>query len=102
MRLKEGVNPIGLKNEMLLGCFIVDGVYEGFFKYECVATSMNDSSHHETSRHYLGMATDFRIRHLPEDVDIQVAEEITRRLGKHYYVALKVDHIHVSYKPRKP
>lgn len=86
---------------MMLGGFIVDGVYN-HFGYECVATSINDSIHHETSRHYQGMAIDFRIRHLPDDLSFEISEEIKHRLGKHYYVRLESDHIHVSYKPRKP
>jgi hypothetical protein len=101
MRLKHGVNPVGLKTEMLLGGFIVDGVYRDY-SWECVATSMNDSIHHETSRHYQGMAIDFRIRHLPAGVAEDISNEIRRRLGKHYYVRLESDHIHVSYKPRNP
>lgn len=82
MRLKHSVNPIGLKTEMLLAGFIIDGVYKDF-KHECVATSINDSVHHETSRHYQGMAIDFRIRHLPTGYEFKITNE-------------------VSYKPRKP
>ena len=101
MRLKHSANPASIKPEMVLASFIVDGVYRDY-GYECVGTSLNDSDHHEISRHFQGMAEDFRTRHLPEGLDVEISEEITKRLGKHYYVALKVDHIHVAYKPRKP
>ena len=101
MRLKDGVNPIGLKTEMLLALFIIDGVYESY-TYECVITSLNDGIHHPTSRHYQGMAGDSRTRHLATGYAAKIANEIRRRLGPHYYVRLESDHIHVSYKPFKP
>ena len=101
MRLKHSVNSIGLKPEMLLAAFIIDGIYKEV-GFECVATSINDSFHVETSRHYQGMAIDFRIRHLPEDLALKIVNEIRRCLGIHYSVRLESDHIHVSYKPRKP
>jgi hypothetical protein len=101
MRLKHSVNPIGLKPEMLLALMIVNDVYKDAGG-ECIPTSINDSTHHETSRHYQGMAIDFRTRNLPMGSDIQIYNEIVTRLGKHYSARLESDHIHVSYKPRKP
>ena len=101
MRLKSGVNPIGLKPEMILGCLIVDAVYAKA-GYECVATSINDSDHAATSRHYQGMAVDFRINHLPSGYALQISNSIQDALGIQYYVLLESNHIHVSYKPRKP
>lgn len=100
-RLKQGVNPIGIKNEMILGNQIVEGVYADW-GYECVATSINDSDHDEVSRHYQGMAIDYRVRHLIEKHKQEIEDEIKRRLGRHYKVIRKPLYIHVSYKPRKP
>ncbi|MBW1812506.1 MAG: hypothetical protein JRJ39_02190 [Deltaproteobacteria bacterium] len=101
MRLKHSVNPVGLKPEMILALLVVDGVYSGSGS-DCILTSINDSFHFETSRHYQGMAIDFRIRHLPAGAAVDISNEISRRLGIHYNVRLESDHIHISYKPRKP
>jgi hypothetical protein len=49
------------------------------------------------------MAVDFRTKHLPNDaIAREIAEELRKRLGRHYLVLFEHNHIHVSYKPRKP
>ena len=100
--LKNGVNPTGLKPETLLIIIIAETEYreEG---YDLVITSLNDSTHSDTSRHYQGMAVDFRTRHLANGSKARdITEKIRDRLGRHYLVLFEQNHIHVSYKPRKP
>ena len=102
LSMKVGVNPIGVRPEILLAVMIAEGVFaeEG---YDCIVTSFNDSVHSDTSRHYLGMAIDFRTKHLPNDaIAREIAEELRKRLGRHYLVLFEHNHIHVGYKPRKP
>jgi len=104
MRLKSGVNPIGIRPEMLLAIMVADAAYTRF-GFECVVTSINDSDHAKTSRHYQGMAADFRISHLPTGPPgyaVGISDEIQLDLGLNYFVLLESNHIHVSYKPRKP
>jgi hypothetical protein len=102
IRLKTGVNPIGVRPEVLLIIMIADQVYTEY-KHACIVTSINDSTHSDTSRHYQGMAVDFRTKHLPNDaIAREIAEELRKRLGRHYLVLFEHNHIHVSYKPRKP
>lgn len=100
MRLKAGVNPVGIKPEINLAMMIADAVYKDFM-YECVITSINDSTHSATSRHYQGMAFDLRTRHMPAKTAENVSKTIQTNLGNNYFVLLESNHIHVSYKPRK-
>lgn len=101
LRLKSGVNPVGIRPEILLVMFIADGIYRGH-GHECVVTSLNDSVHSDTSRHYQGMAVDFRTRDFSGDVAREITEELRVALGRNYLVLNEGNHIHVSYKPRKP
>ena len=101
IRLKTGVNPIGVRPEVLLIIIIAEGVYNEFGE-DTIVTSINDSTHSDTSRHYMGMAVDFRTKHLPNDaIAREITEELRERLGRHYLVLFEHNHIHVSYKPRK-
>jgi len=101
-KLKTGVNPTGIKAELLLVIMVANEVYRDR-GYDCVVTSINDSTHSQTSRHYQGCAVDFRTRNFPNDgIAREVTEEIRQRLGRHYMVLFERNHIHVSYKPRKP
>ena len=101
IRLKNGVNPTGIKPELLLVLMVADQVYAEA-GYECVITSLVDSTHSDTSRHYQGCAVDFRTRHLANgNMAMEITNEIRKRLERHYMVLFEHNHIHVSYKPRK-
>lgn len=101
IRLKHSVNPIGVRAEMILGLMVAEDVYTDY-GHECVVTSLNDSTHSKTSRHYQGMAADLRTRHLPSDgVAKNITDEIRKRLGRHYLVIFEHNHIHIGYQPQK-
>jgi hypothetical protein len=99
--LKTGVNPIGIRPEVLLAIHIAEGIYKEK-GYSLSITSINDSKHADTSRHYQGMAVDFRTRDFNGGVAKEITEELRKRLGRHYMVLFEYNHIHVSYKPKKP
>lgn len=103
MRLKDdSVNPQGLRPELLFAIMVAREVYLNR-GYELVITSLNDSTHSDTSLHYIGSAVDFRttVINPNEDWD-SVARQIKRRLGKHYDVINESNHIHCEFQPRNP
>lgn len=77
------------------------GIKEGV-----TVTSANDSQHSHNSRHYIGLALDFRSRRYgwSEDKSQQVAHELQRSLGDEYFVLNEYSksHIHVEYRPHEP
>ena len=59
-------------------------------------TSLNDSSHMPTSRHYSDEAADFRTRDL-EPVQVAAWAAMCRqRLGAGYQVLVEADHLHIE------
>lgn len=98
--LKTGVNPIGLRPEILLAIIVADNIYkaEGF---DLVITSLNDSAHADTSRHYQGMAVDLRTRDFSGEIARMITVKLRAALGRQYLVLNEPNHIHISYKPRK-
>jgi len=100
LRLKNDVNTIGIRPEILLAIMVADGIYqaEGF---ELVITSLNDSTHADTSRHYQGMAVDFRTRDFTGAIARHITEKLRQALGRHYFVLNESDHIHIGYQPRQ-
>ena len=100
IKLKHGVNVIGIRPEVLLSIMVADRIYEAE-GFDLVVTSINDSTHADTSRHYQGMAVDFRTRDFSGAVARSIVEKLRKALGRHYLVMNESNHIHVSYKPRK-
>lgn len=73
---------------------------------DCWVTSLDDSQHHERSRHYIGDAADLRVRHLSADQADEIYDELYHRLtvtlGPEYLVLREnrgeaQDHIHVQH-----
>lgn len=102
MKFKSGVNPSGIKPELMIGLIVVDSVYR-VFGPELVITSLNDSKHSLTSLHYSGQAADLRTHYFtgPTQVDL-VASAIRSALGHNtdYDVVIEKDHIHFEYQPK--
>lgn len=96
---KHSVDLNGIKPEIMWGGIVVASVYERL-GYDCVVTSVNDGSHSRGSLHYVGMAMDFRIRHVPEEQHQQLRDLIDESLGPQYDVVLESTHIHVEYQPK--
>jgi hypothetical protein len=101
MRLKMGVNPIGVKPELILAIMAADAIYQKR-GYECVVTSLNEGNHSNTSRHYQGMAVDLRTRDFNGAVANEICNDLRLALGPHYLVLNESNHIHIGYQPKKP
>ena len=102
MMLKKGVNPIGLRCEMLLALTVCNEVYKKYKKI-MVITSLNDSTHSRKSLHYSGCAADLRTNYFDRSTQLLVVKDIKTRLSwsPHYDVVLESDHIHIEYQPVK-
>lgn len=100
MKLKKGVNPSGIRPELMLALFIADGVWAGLGE-ELVVTSLNDSFHSKTSLHYSGQGADLRTRYFT-DVEV-AANELRTALGNNpnYDVIVESDHIHLEWQPKR-
>ena len=99
MKFKQGVNPFGIKSELLLALTVADSVWARNGQ-ELVITSLNDGKHSQTSLHYAGCAADLRIWNFT-DVDA-VAEILREDLGRNpdFDVVVETDHIHLEYQPK--
>lgn len=69
------------------------------FGYSLTVTSGIDGSHSRQSKHYAGLAEDYRTRDVdPVNLVLMVAE-VRSLLGGAYDVVLESDHLHVEYDP---
>lgn len=97
MKVKRGVlfHPDMLHNpHMMTILFVVRGSCPGV--YTPTITSGTDGTHKRHSKHYKGLALDFRIRDYP-GYSQRWTDRIRRNLGDKYYVELEPDHIHIQY-----
>ena len=99
MEFKKGVNPFGIKPELAIALFVIDGVYRQW-EVPLVVTSLNDSKHSRTSLHFAGCAADIRIWGV-DDVEA-LARDIREALGHNpdFDVVVKETHIHLEYQPK--
>ena len=99
MQLKEGVNVLGAKPEIILAIMVCESVYKNH-GIEMVITSITDSKHSQFSRHYQGFAFDLRTRNIPsEATQKKILEEIKGSLTKDFNIIDEGDHFHIGYKP---
>lgn len=99
MRIKKGVSTLGLKPEMVAIFPVVDGVCRAY-GVDATLTSGTEGKHGDFSRHHLGMATDWRIRHMKEGDPLKVVIVLKEVLPDDYNVILEHTHIHISFKPK--
>lgn len=114
MQIKSNhVNMSGLAPQLVLALFMVEQVFNKFGR-EVTITSVNDSTHSETSLHYAGHAVDIRthnpINGMPYFEDpLQVVQQIKSKLNADFDVLYEesmlrdkpVGHIHLEYQPRR-
>lgn len=76
-------------------------IFEVFRDYDVspVITSGTDGRHMPESLHYVGLAFDFRTRHVQPDDRIPLTAALQAGLGEAFDVVLESDHIHVEYDP---
>jgi hypothetical protein len=101
MTFKKGVNPIGLRTELLLALIVANDVYKEH-EQNLVITSLNDGVHSLTSLHYSGCGADLRTRYFngPKEVR-RVFNKLENRLTKDYDIVIEKDHIHIEYQPKR-
>ena len=105
IKIKKGVKLNGMTPEMLLAIIIADQVYTEY-GFECWITSCTDGLHGFGSAHYTGNGVDLRTRNITrgkyQDRKKQkaICDEIRRRLGKNYDVALESNHAHIEFQPK--
>lgn len=102
MRFKKGVDPRGIRSELVLALFVASGVYSRYGQ-ELVVTSLNDSKHSYGSLHYSGAAADLRTHYFAEGVVEEVAKDLREALGDfdNFDVVVEKTHIHLEYQPKR-
>jgi hypothetical protein len=66
--------------------------------YDVTITSGCDGKHKDGSRHYKGLAIDFRTRDFPEGCKLATwRDRLAKRLGDEYFVLIEPDHLHVQW-----
>jgi len=94
--IKQGVKLIGLQPQIVLAYTLIRPIFESYGT-EAVITSISDSKHSKTSRHYIGYGMDIRTRELDETDIPKVLEEIKRLLGNEFYIAFETNHFHIQW-----
>lgn len=100
MKLKNTVQIIGIKAEVLLGILVACECYKSFGE-ELTITSIIDGLHSRTSLHYSGNAFDCRIRDLTKVTPEKLTEKIKSSLTTEFDIILEKDHIHIEWQPKK-
>lgn len=101
IELKAGVNPLGMRPEIMLAIAVADEVYN-ILNVHLVITSISDGKHSANSYHYKGLAVDLRTRYFLDDKDLKdTAKEIKDRLGPLYDVVVEKDHIHLEFDEKR-
>lgn len=104
IRLLPGVNPSGVRPEILLALPIAEAVWRTWGAEVLWITSLTDGVHKDHSLHYSGLAMDLRVRNLPPSSWERARDALHAALGPYYDVLLEPvpPHIHVEFDPPKP
>jgi hypothetical protein len=100
MKIKQGVQMVGLQMPMRKALIVADDVWKRYGK-ELVVTSALDGEHSAQSLHYYGYALDFRSRYFTDEEKKYAAENLRKILGSDYHVIEHSTHIHVEYEKSK-
>ena len=101
--LAHGVSLRGIRPEALHALWVAAAVITGE-GYEAVVTSGVEGVHGTGSLHYLGLAVDYRVRHIPVARRVFIRDKIRAALGPEYDVILEnnPDHLHIEHQPKTP
>lgn len=103
MRIADDVEvPVslqGIQPEMVAAFPIIDATYMRL-GYEAILTSGTEGEHGTGSLHPKGLATDWRTRHMRQDLKPQLVKWLKQNLGREYDVILEKDHLHVEFDPK--
>lgn len=101
LSFKPGVMiSITVQPEILRAIDVVSKVYASFAT-PCVVTSLCEGKHSSGSKHYQGLAADFRTRNVKPDRLDELVKTVRYLLGKDYDVVLESTHLHVEFDPPK-
>jgi len=98
MKIKNGVNLLGIRPEIIIGVLVADSILP-YYGQDAVITSAVDGKHKRASAHASGRAVDLRIWDL-QDKEYAVTQ-LSEALGDEFDVILESDHIHMEYDPKK-
>jgi hypothetical protein len=98
MRAKADVNMEGISWRMFVASLLIEPIFK-LYGAELVITSGVDGTHKQDSKHYEGLALDYRTRDL-SGREVEVAGKVAAALNPlGYDVVLEKDHLHVEYDP---
>lgn len=107
IRWKDTCRFDDLHSVLLLALLRAEEIFQRVGGVDTVwITSVNDSAHLGTSKHYLGKAVDLRTHHLPDEPTREaVAEALRAALGPQFRVIYEAAgtptaHLHVQYQGR--
>ena len=96
---KRGVTVNGIELEMSVVLPVVASVFHQY-GYDCIVTSCTDGKHSDNSLHYVGLAMDFRTRHIDKTAHLNIiADDIREALTDEYDVIIERTHIHIEFDP---
>lgn len=103
MRIADDIKILpsikGIQPEMVAAFPIIESVFQSFSR-ESILTSGVEGVHKPGSLHPKGLATDWRIWHVPAALQAELVAKLKKNLGKEFQVILETDHIHCEYDPK--
>lgn len=99
--VKIPVSLIGIRPEMSAAFPIIESVFVAM-GYEAILTSGTEGVHKQGSLHPKGLATDWRSRHVREDLKQLLLAKLQKALQKQFQVFLEKDpeHFHIEFDPK--
>jgi len=106
LRIKGKRNPArvaGIRPELVLAAIIIHEIFRER-GVECTITSCVEGKHNPGSKHFPGLALDFRTIQagLDKDQTREIAAECRRRMGLDFDVVAESDHLHVEFDSKHP
>ena len=98
MKIKKGVNLLGVRPETTVGMMIAASILPKYGQ-ELVITSCIDGKHKRSSAHASGRAFDCRIWNLGQK-ELKAAEALQEALGYEFDVIRESDHFHIEFDPK--
>jgi hypothetical protein len=99
MKLKAGVDASDVQPPIWFAIGVAEAVYRNFNR-QLVVTSLRDGQHQVGSRHYQGLAADFRTNHLIEQERRTIFGQLKSILDfAGFDVVMESDHFHVESDP---
>lgn len=102
IRWTDNVNFNGLRGVMVIAAIRVFHIYDAIAQQDAWVTSANDGKHTPNSKHYKGLALDFRTHNLNPDQRKKVFNELRKALGTTFTVLLEDEnqpneHLHIQF-----